>query len=206
MYPTRCTLLLGTYISTSVHVSGNCVPIIRRTYCTCATLVFFTVYGWLSGYAGWDETVWSAGWDGTVWSAGGDGTVWSAGGWGRSGLLVALGLSGLLVGIGLSGLLFGMGLSGLLVGMRLSGLLVGMRLYGLLVGMRLIPTSRPRLPPLHGEIYQCRTDRIQQVFLMTGTQLPETCTEVEINIPRSSVHLVGFIRNRLYRGARSTIT
>jgi len=28
---------------------------------------------------------------------------------------------------------------------------------------------------------------------MIGTQLPETCREVEINILRSSVHLVGFI-------------
>jgi len=28
---------------------GNCVSIIRRTYCIYATLVFFTVYGWLSG-------------------------------------------------------------------------------------------------------------------------------------------------------------
>ena len=47
--PTRCTLLLSIFISTSVHVSGNYVPIIRRTYCIYATLVFFTVYGWLSG-------------------------------------------------------------------------------------------------------------------------------------------------------------
>ena len=37
-----------------------------------------------------------------------------------------------------------------------------------------------------------------------GTQLPETCTEVEINILRSSVHLVGFIWKGLYREARST--
>jgi len=29
MKPTRCTLLLGIFISTSVHVSGNYVPIIR---------------------------------------------------------------------------------------------------------------------------------------------------------------------------------
>ena len=29
--------------------------------------------------------------------------------------------------------------------------------------------------------------------MMIGTQLPETCREVEINILRSSVHLVGFI-------------
>ena len=46
--PTRCTLLLSIFISNSVHVSGNYVPIIRRTYCIYATLVFFTVYGWLS--------------------------------------------------------------------------------------------------------------------------------------------------------------
>jgi len=47
--PTRCTLLLSIYISTSLHVSCNYVPIIRRTYCIYATLVFFTLYGWLSG-------------------------------------------------------------------------------------------------------------------------------------------------------------
>ena len=46
--PTRCTLLLGIFISTSQHVSGNYVFIIRRTYCICATLVFFTLYRWLS--------------------------------------------------------------------------------------------------------------------------------------------------------------
>ena len=49
MKPTRCTLILGTFISTSLHVSGNYVLIIRRTYCICATLVFFTLYRWLSG-------------------------------------------------------------------------------------------------------------------------------------------------------------
>jgi len=47
--PTRCTLLLGMFVSISLHVSGNYVPIIRRTYCIYATLVFFTLYGWLSG-------------------------------------------------------------------------------------------------------------------------------------------------------------
>ena len=47
--PTRCTILLSIFISTSLHVSGNYVPIIRRTYCIYVTLVFFTVYGWLSG-------------------------------------------------------------------------------------------------------------------------------------------------------------
>jgi len=42
------TLLLSIFISTSVHVSGNCVPIIRETYCIYATLVFFTLCWWLS--------------------------------------------------------------------------------------------------------------------------------------------------------------
>ena len=49
MKPTRCTLLLSIFISSSLHVSGNYVPIIRRTYCIYATLVFFVLYGWLSG-------------------------------------------------------------------------------------------------------------------------------------------------------------
>ena len=49
MKPTRCTLLLIIFISTSLHVSGNYVPIVRKTYCIYATLVFFTLYGWLSG-------------------------------------------------------------------------------------------------------------------------------------------------------------
>jgi hypothetical protein len=49
MKSTRSTLLLGTFISTSLRVSGNYVPIIRRTYCICATLVFSTLYVWLSG-------------------------------------------------------------------------------------------------------------------------------------------------------------
>ena len=40
MKPTRCTLLLSIFISTSVHVSGNYLPIIRRTYCIYATLLF----------------------------------------------------------------------------------------------------------------------------------------------------------------------
>jgi len=47
--PTRCTVLLSTLISTSIHVLGNYVNIIRRTYCIYVTLVFFTLYGWLSG-------------------------------------------------------------------------------------------------------------------------------------------------------------
>ena len=49
MKPNRCTLFLSIFISTSVHVSCNYVPIIRRTYSIYATLVFFTLYGWLSG-------------------------------------------------------------------------------------------------------------------------------------------------------------
>ena len=49
MKPTSCVLLISIFISTSVHVSGNYVPIIRRTYCIYATLVFFTLRGWLSG-------------------------------------------------------------------------------------------------------------------------------------------------------------
>jgi len=49
MKPTRCTLLLSIFISPSLHVSGNYVPIIRRTYCIYMTLVFFILYGGLSG-------------------------------------------------------------------------------------------------------------------------------------------------------------
>ena len=49
MKPTRCTLFLSIFISNSLHVSGNYVPIIRGTCCIYATLVFFTLYGCLSG-------------------------------------------------------------------------------------------------------------------------------------------------------------
>ena len=49
MKPSRCTLILSIFISTSPNVSGNCVPIITRTYCINATLVFFNLYGCLSG-------------------------------------------------------------------------------------------------------------------------------------------------------------
>ena len=49
MKPTRCTLLLSIFISASVHVSGNYMAIIRRIHCICATLLFLTLYGWLSG-------------------------------------------------------------------------------------------------------------------------------------------------------------
>jgi len=41
-------------------------------------------------------------------------------------------------------------------------------------------------------------------FFWWWTQLPETCREVEISILRSSVHLVGFIWNRLYWDVRPT--
>jgi len=107
MKPTRCTLILSIFISISVHVSGNYVPIIRRTYCIYATLVFFTVYGWLSVllvgmglqsggslicWLGWDcSLVCWLGWDcGLV-------AVWSAGCvetavWWLSDLLVGMGL------------------------------------------------------------------------------------------------------------------
>jgi len=54
MKPTRCTLFISIFISTS----GNYAPIIRRTYCFQATLVFFTLYGWLSGLGtlyGWQS-------------------------------------------------------------------------------------------------------------------------------------------------------
>jgi len=36
-------------VSYSLHVSGNYVFIVRRTCCIYATLVFFTLYGWLPG-------------------------------------------------------------------------------------------------------------------------------------------------------------
>jgi len=49
MKPTSCTLLLSIFISTSLHVSGNYVPIIRRTYCIYVKLVFFALYGWVPG-------------------------------------------------------------------------------------------------------------------------------------------------------------
>ena len=44
-----CTTLFSIFILNSAHVSGNYVPVIRRTYCICATLVFFSLYDWLSG-------------------------------------------------------------------------------------------------------------------------------------------------------------
>ena len=41
MKPNRCTLILSIFISTSLHVSSNYLPIIRRTYRIYATQVFF---------------------------------------------------------------------------------------------------------------------------------------------------------------------
>ena len=49
MKPTRYTILLIIFISTSVHISFNYVPIIRRPYFIYATLVHFVLYAWLSG-------------------------------------------------------------------------------------------------------------------------------------------------------------
>jgi len=43
MKPTGWTLVLSIFISTSVHVSGNCVTIIRRTYFIYATQLFFVL-------------------------------------------------------------------------------------------------------------------------------------------------------------------
>ena len=56
MKPTRCTLLLSIFISTSLHVSCNYVPIISRTCCIYATLVFFTV--WVAPDQTTTHTVW----------------------------------------------------------------------------------------------------------------------------------------------------
>jgi len=45
MKPTRCTLLLGIFISTSLHVSGNYVSIIMRTLLyLCDTSIFHCVW------------------------------------------------------------------------------------------------------------------------------------------------------------------
>jgi len=41
--PIRFTLILSIFISSSLHVSGNYVPIIRRTYCIYATLLWVAV-------------------------------------------------------------------------------------------------------------------------------------------------------------------
>ena len=98
MKPTKCTLHLTIFISTSLHVSGNHVPIITRIYCICATLVFFTLCGW------------------------------------RSGL---------------------------------------------------------RQPTIQSEKYQCRTETVN--FPDDGHIVARNMSKVEINILRSSVHLVGFI-------------
>ena len=80
----------------------------------------------------------------------------------------------------------------------LCGVLVGVRLGGCLVcwlGWDLLAVwcacLHTRQPSIQSENYQCRIDT--DVLLMMDTYLPETCREVEINILRSSVHLVGFI-------------
>jgi len=49
MKPTRCTLLHSIFISTPRCVSGNYVPIVRRTHCIYTKPVFFIVYQWPSG-------------------------------------------------------------------------------------------------------------------------------------------------------------
>jgi len=108
MKPTRCILLLSIFISNSLHVSGNYVPIIRRTYYIYATLVIFAVYGWLPGL-------------------------------------------------------------------------------------------QTRRPPIQSEKYQCRTDTVSSPD--DGHMLPETCRKVEINILRSSIHLVTSFE-KVYTGMR----
>ena len=45
MKPNRCTLLFHKFISTSLHVSCKYAPIIRRTYCIYATLLFLLSMG-----------------------------------------------------------------------------------------------------------------------------------------------------------------
>jgi len=44
MKPTRCTLLLSIFIAVSLHVSGNYVTIIRRTYCIYTTVIWEAVW------------------------------------------------------------------------------------------------------------------------------------------------------------------
>jgi len=50
MKPTRWTLLLTIFISTSLYVSGNYVPIIRKTYCIVIIIIFI--------YCNWVVTRW----------------------------------------------------------------------------------------------------------------------------------------------------
>jgi len=54
MKPTRCILLLSIFISTSLHVLGNYVPIIRRNYCIYATLFFSSL--WVAAWAASQQT------------------------------------------------------------------------------------------------------------------------------------------------------
>jgi len=73
MKPSRCTLSLSIFISTSLHVSGNYVPKLSGTDCIYVTLVFLHSVS---------VAVWSASWDETGW---------------LSGLLVGMRLGGFLV-------------------------------------------------------------------------------------------------------------
>ena len=66
--------------------------------------------------------------------------------------------------------------------------LVFFSLYGWLSGLL---QQQTRQPSKQSEKYQCLIDTVNSPD--DGTQLPETCREVEINILRISVHLVGFI-------------
>ena len=59
------------------------------------------------------------------------------------------------------------------------------------------PNQQTREPPIQSEKYQCRIDTVSSPD--DGHIIPETCREGEINILRSSMHLVGFIRKRLHR-------
>ena len=50
MKPTKCTLLLKYIYFKFSTCFGQLLAILKRTYCcTYATMVFFTLYGWLSG-------------------------------------------------------------------------------------------------------------------------------------------------------------
>jgi len=134
MKPTRCTLLLSIFISTSVHVSGNYVSTIRRTYCIYATLVFFTLYGWLSGLlVGWDYNLIPI-------------RLYSHHGW----------LSGLLVG-------WDYNLIPIRLYSHhgwLSGLLVGWDYRDETIVSSQPADEPPTHPPIQSEKYQCRIDTV----------------------------------------------
>ena len=139
MKPARCTLFLSIFISTSVHASGNYVPIIRRTFCICVTLVFFTLCGWQSGVGalyGWLSGV------GVLYG-------WLSGVGALYGWLSGVGaLYGWLSGLGaLYGWLSGVG--------ALYGWLSGVgALYGWLSGLQ------TRQPPIQSEKYQWRINTV----------------------------------------------